>query len=83
MLLWRVKGSSKTRSLSNDHKAKQLKEQMSLQFAGLGEVPMSQMSAMSITAANDQGLINIHDRKPSMLSSDYTRECVDLESQCS
>lgn len=71
----------------NDPKKKQpyfitLKEQIPMFFAGLAEVhhslePDERDGFVIITAASDQGMVDIHDRKPLVLAPEHAREWID------
>jgi putative SOS response-associated peptidase YedK len=59
-----------------------LKEQIPMFFAGLAEVhqgiePDERDGFVMITAASDQGMVDIHDRKPLVLSPEHAREWID------
>jgi putative SOS response-associated peptidase YedK len=61
-----------------------LKDQKPMFFAGLAEVhyglePDERDGFVIITAASDQGMVDIHDRKPLVLSTEHAREWIDSE----
>ena len=61
-----------------------LNEQIPMFIAGLAEVhqslePDERDGFVIITAASDQGMVDIHDRKPLVLSPEHAREWVDPE----
>jgi len=72
---------------SSDPKKKQpyfitLKEQIPMFFAGLAEVhqglePDEHAGFVIITAASDQGMVDIHDRKPLVLAPEHAHEWID------
>jgi putative SOS response-associated peptidase YedK len=59
-----------------------LKEQIPMFFAGLAEVhealePDERDGFVIITAASDEGMVDIHDRKPLVLAPQHAREWID------
>ena len=61
-----------------------MKDQTPMFFAGLAEVhqtiePNEHDGFVIITAASDQGMVDIHDRKPLVLAPEHAREWVDPE----
>ncbi|RMW09869.1 hypothetical protein ALP03_00056 [Pseudomonas amygdali pv. tabaci] len=61
-----------------------LKEQIPMFFAGLAEVhdrlePDERDGFVIITADSDQGMVDIHDRKPLVLAPELAREWIDPE----
>jgi putative SOS response-associated peptidase YedK len=59
-----------------------LKQQIPMFFAGLAEVhgglePNEQDGFVIITAASDQGMVDVHDRKPVVLAPEHAREWID------
>jgi putative SOS response-associated peptidase YedK len=61
-----------------------LKEQIPMFFAGHAEVhsglePDDRDGFVIFTAASDEGMVDIHDRKPLVLAPEHAREWIDQE----